>query len=44
MIKHLIILCLLVFSFLSVPSPAWAWNGAGHMTTGAIASSRTTAS
>ncbi len=35
--KRLIIFCLLVFSFLSVPSPALAWNGAGHMTTGAIA-------
>lgn len=35
--KRLVILLLLTFLLLLQPSSAWAWNGAGHMTTGAIA-------
>lgn len=34
--RRLVILSL-AFIFLWQPLPAWAWNGAGHMTTGAIA-------
>lgn len=35
--KHLIIIVLSAFLFLSSPLSARAWNGAGHMSIGAIA-------